>query len=122
MGESYSTSYSTVESTCSPGPPHLQQAQGTVVAGATWQQQHPLLGPGYLAPGPPEGCAGELSQGGRVLSGGALVGGPGQGLQQVVEQAGAQGFVHPLTGQQHVVDLMHALDVARAVLLLCVEA
>lgn len=36
----------------------------------------------------------------------------------MVEETGAQGFVHPVAGEEHVVDLMHALDVPRAVLLL----
>lgn len=52
----------------------------------------------------------------------ALVGGPGQGLQEVVEQAGAESFVHPLTGEEHVVHLVHALNVPCAVFLLGLQA
>lgn len=40
----------------------------------------------------------------------------------MVEKTGAQTFVHPVTGEEHVVDFMHALDVARAVLLLGLQA
>lgn len=72
-----------------------------------------------------EGCTGES----RALAGlkrditcGRGLGGPGQGLEEVVEQAGAQSFVHPVTGEQHVVDLVHALDVPGAVLLLGLQA
>lgn len=43
---------------------------------------------------------------------------PGQGLEQVVEETGAQRPVHPLAGEERVVHLVHAPDVARAVLLL----
>ena len=52
----------------------------------------------------------------------ALVGGPGQGLQEVVEQAGAESFVHPFTGEEHVVHLVHALNVPCAVFLLGLHA
>lgn len=77
-----------------------------------------------------EGCGGEPHPlAGRrrdLLSGcgleGALVGGPGQGLEEVVEETGAQSFVHPVAGEEHVVDLMHALDVPRAVFLLGLQA
>lgn len=50
--------------------------------------------------------------------GGAMVGGPGQGLEEVVEETRAQRLVHPLAGEEQVVHLVHALDVAGAVLLL----
>lgn len=53
---------------------------------------------------------------------GELIAGPGQGFQEVVEQAGAQGLVHPVAGQEHVVDLVHALDVPSAVPLLGLQA
>lgn len=53
---------------------------------------------------------------------GALIGGPWQGLEEVVEQAGAQSFVHPVAGEEHVVDLVHALDVPCAVFLLGLQA
>lgn len=43
---------------------------------------------------------------------------PGQRFEQVVEEPRAQLFVHPVTGQQQVVNFMHALDVAGAVPLL----
>lgn len=77
-----------------------------------------------------EGCAGQpRALAGRrrdVMSGcglvGALICGPGQGLEEVVEQAGAQSFVHPVAGEQHVVDLVHALDVPGAVFLLGLQA
>lgn len=51
-----------------------------------------------------------------------LISGPGQGLEEVVEQAGAQSFVHPLTSEEHVVYFVHALDVACAVFLLGLQA
>lgn len=53
---------------------------------------------------------------------GALIGGPWQRLEEVVEQPGAQSFVHPVAGEEHVVDLVHALDVACAVFLLGLQA
>lgn len=53
--------------------------------------------------------------------GGAMVCRPGQGLEEVVEETGAQRFVHPLAREEHVVHLVHALDVARAVLLLSLQ-
>lgn len=53
--------------------------------------------------------------------GAAVVRGPGQGLEQMVEETGAQSFVHPLAGEKHVVHLVHALDVACAVLLLSLQ-
>lgn len=43
---------------------------------------------------------------------------PGQGFEQVVEEPCPEGLVHPLAGEQQVVHLMHALDVAGAVPLL----
>lgn len=49
-------------------------------------------------------------------------GGPGQRLEKMIEQPGAQGFVHPVAGEEHVVDLVHALDVPRAVSLLGLQA
>lgn len=49
---------------------------------------------------------------------GALVSGPRQGFEQVVEEARAQGLIHPLAREEHVVHLVHALDVACAVFLL----
>lgn len=102
----------------------------------------PLLASNHVAGGPfsvglppsqgvsSEGCAGEpralAGRRGGVVSGrglgGALVGGPGQGLEEVVEQAGAQSFVHPVTVEEHVVDLVHALDVPCAVFLLGLQA
>lgn len=77
-----------------------------------------------------EGCAGEprarADQRRDIMSGcglkGALIGGPGQGLEEMVEQAGAQSFIHPIAGEEHVVDLVHALDVPCAVLLLGLQA
>lgn len=86
-----------------------------------------------LPPGqgvPSEGCVGES----RALAGRrrdlmswcvlerALFGGPGQGLEEVVEQAGADSFIHPVTVEEHVVHLMHALDVPCAVFLLGLQA
>lgn len=72
-----------------------------------------------------EGCAEDDLAGcgrhivsGCVLGGGPLIGGPRQGLEEVVEQTGAQSFVHPVTGEEHVVHLVHALDVPCAVFLL----
>lgn len=53
--------------------------------------------------------------------GGAVVRGPGQRLEQVVEETGAQRFVHPFASEKHVVHLVHALDVACAVLLLSLQ-
>lgn len=53
---------------------------------------------------------------------GARVSGPRQGFEQVVEEARAQGFVHPVAGEEHVVHLVHALNVARAVFLLGFQA
>jgi len=49
---------------------------------------------------------------------GGVLAGPGQGLQQVVQQARPEGLVHPLAGEEQVVDLVHALDVPGAVPLL----
>lgn len=46
---------------------------------------------------------------------------PRQGLEQVVEETGAQSFVHPLAGEKHVVHLVHTLDVASAVFLLSLQ-
>lgn len=43
---------------------------------------------------------------------------PGQGFEQVVQEARPEGLVHPLAGEQQVVHLVHALDVAGAVPLL----
>lgn len=51
-----------------------------------------------------------------------LIGGPGQGLEEVVEETGAHSFVHPVAGEEHVVDLVHALDVPCAVFLLGLQA
>lgn len=56
------------------------------------------------------------------LGEGTLIGGLGQGLKEVVEQTRTQRFVHPVTGEEHVVNLMHALDVPCAVLLLGLQA
>ena len=39
----------------------------------------------------------------------------GQGLQQMVEQAGTKGLVHARAAEEQVMYLMHALDVAGAV-------
>lgn len=44
--------------------------------------------------------------------------GPGQGFEQVVEEARPEALVHPLAGEQQVVHFVHALDVAGAVPLL----
>lgn len=106
-------------------------------------EQEAVLGPHHVAQGPlplalpprpgvpSEGCSG----GSRPLSGWvgvrpevgvglrrAVFTGAGQGFEQVFEQAGAKSFVHPLAAEQHVVDLVHALNVACAVLLLCFQA
>lgn len=103
----------------SPGPPHLQHPQ-----------HRPLLAAGLLSlqlPGvsSEQGAGEACALTGRrrdVVSGrglaSALVSGAGQRLQEVVEQAGPDGFIHPVARQQHVVHLVHALDVAGAVLLL----
>lgn len=53
--------------------------------------------------------------------GGAMVCRPGQRLEEVVEETRAQRFVHPFAGEKHVVHLVHALDVACAVLLLSLQ-
>ncbi len=123
-------------STLSPGPPHLQHPQVGAV------ERRSLSVPGHVAVEllslelPPsqgvssEGCAGEphALAGWRrdVMPGcgleGALIRGPGQGLEEVVEQARAQSFVHPVAGEEHVVHLVHALDVPCAVLLLGLQA
>ena len=77
-----------------------------------------LLGCSERRAGRPRPWAGGRKEG----LAGALIAGPGEGLEEVVEEAGAQSFVHPLAGEQHVVDLVHALDVACAVLLLGLQA
>lgn len=52
----------------------------------------------------------------------AFISGSGQGFEEVVEQAGAKSFIHPVTGEEHVVHLVHALDVPSAVFLLGLKA
>lgn len=75
-----------------------------------------------------EGCTREplagLSR--YIMSGhrleGTLISGPGEGFEEVVEQTRAQSFIHPVAGEEHVVDLVHALDVPCAVFLLGLQA
>lgn len=114
----------------SPGPPHLQQ--GAV----RWcvQSVASRMGSGPFSlelPGPSDRLSSEgyahplVSEGKQILAelgpGAAIVCRPGQGLEQMVEETGAQSFVHPVAGEKHVVHLMHALDVACAVFVLSLQ-
>lgn len=116
----------------SPGPPHLQHAQlGAMGCRALSVISHMGRGPFFLeVPGsdrlPWESYTHPLvSKRKEILLelglGGAITCRLGQRLQQVVEETGAQGLVHPFTSEKHVVHLMHALDVACAVLLLSLQ-
>lgn len=111
----------------SPGPPHLQHAQlGAVgqrslsvtahVDGRLFSLELPG-GDSYTRP-----LVGQREQ---ILAGfglgRAVICRLGQRLEQVVEETGAQRFVHPVAGEQRVVHLVHALDVAGAVPVLSLQ-
>lgn len=108
-----------------PRSPHLQHPRVGAV--------DPVLQPSHVAGGalplvlpptqriPSEACALAGREGG-VPPMGKPVAGPGQGLEEVVEQTGGQGFVHPVAGQERVVDLVHAPDVPAAEPLLGLQA
>lgn len=116
----------------SPGPPHLQHGQlGTMGWCVLSVPSHMGNGPFSLElPGsdrfPSESHTHPLlSKRKEILTqlglGAVIFCRPGQGLEQMVEETGAQSFVHPIAGEKHVVHLMHALDVACAVFLLSLQ-
>lgn len=112
------------QSSSSPGPPHLKCPQVGTVECWPFLRSSLSLELLYSEGGPWDGLGGWKSsiESGCGQGEGALIGGPRQRLEEVVEQTGAQSFVHPITGQEHVVNLVHALDVARAVSLLGLKA
>lgn len=113
----------------SPGPPHLQHghlgAMGWRILSVT---SHMASGPFSLElPGSdklPSDSHPLASGRMEILTlglGGATICRPRQAPEEVVEETGAQSFVHPIAGEKHVVHLMHALNVACAVFLLSLQ-